>query len=130
MITIPNLTDRKKFIYTKGIHILLDIWNSDKIHEKDFLIAMLKEAAVQGGCKVLQKASFDFGSMSGITGFIMLAESHIAIHTWPEDNFIAIDIYMCGQNCSLEVTRNFILEHLKPEHFEEKVVIRDRAVKT
>jgi S-adenosylmethionine decarboxylase len=38
-----------------------------------------------------------FGSEAGVTGVVLLAESHISIHTWPEFGFAAVDIFMCGQ---------------------------------
>jgi len=38
----------------------------------------------------------NFGEGSGVTGVVLLAESHISIHTWPELKYAAVDIFMCG----------------------------------
>lgn len=53
-------------------------------------------AAEAGGASVLQAHFHPFGSGKGVTGVVLLAESHITVHTWPEHDYAAFDVFMCG----------------------------------
>jgi len=53
-------------------------------------------AAEAGGASVLQAHFHPFGAGRGITGVVLLAESHITVHTWPEYDYAAFDVFMCG----------------------------------
>ena len=64
-------------------------------HELEIL---LNKAAMAAGATVLGANFHDFGDGMGNTGVLMLAESHISIHTWPECNYAAIDIFVCYEN--------------------------------
>ena len=57
---------------------------------------LLRDAAKAAGAQVLHSHFHGFGDGLGVTGVVLLAESHISIHTWPEDGFAAADIFMCG----------------------------------
>jgi S-adenosylmethionine decarboxylase len=56
----------------------------------------LRQAALAAGARILHGHFHTFGAGGGVTGVLLLAESHISIHTWPEDGFAALDIFMCG----------------------------------
>jgi S-adenosylmethionine decarboxylase len=58
----------------------------------------LRTAAGVCGATVLGVQLHSFGKHAGVTGVAMLAESHISIHTWPELDYIALDIFMCGNS--------------------------------
>ena len=58
--------------------------------------ALLRAAALDAGAQVLHSHFHAFGAGQGVTGVVLLAESHISIHTWPECGFAAVDIFMCG----------------------------------
>lgn len=57
---------------------------------------MQVEAALAAGARILHSHFHTFGPGMGVTGVLLLAESHISIHTWPEVGFAAADIFMCG----------------------------------
>ena len=57
------------------------------------------------------------GQPGGVTGTVLLAESHLAIHTWPERDFAAIDIFMCGSCDPYEAVKT-LKEALKPEYVQ------------
>jgi len=82
-----------------GQHIIADLWGSTpESHTDDkFIERVLTAAAKDAGAVVLFSHFHTFGEGQGITGVLVLAESHISIHTWPEESFIAIDIFMCGK---------------------------------
>jgi S-adenosylmethionine decarboxylase len=58
--------------------------------------ALLREGALAAGARILHSHFHSFGEAMGVTGVVLLAESHISIHTWPEYGFAAADIFMCG----------------------------------
>lgn len=67
--------------------------------------SLLLEAALQCGATVLHEKFHRF-SPQGITGYLLLAESHISIHTWPEYDYAAVDIFTCGKMRSRQALRS------------------------
>jgi len=57
----------------------------------------LKEAALAGGATILNSDLHHFEPNGGVSGVVILAESHITIHTWPETGYAALDVFMCGE---------------------------------
>lgn len=82
----------------QGKHVLIDLYEASHLTDIDYIASALREAAALCGATVLDVHLHSFGHNQGITGVAILAESHISIHTWPECQFAAIDIFMCG-NC-------------------------------
>ena len=56
----------------------------------------LREAAISANATAINLPLNQYSENGGISGILVLAESHIIIHTWPERSFAAIDIFMCG----------------------------------
>jgi S-adenosylmethionine decarboxylase len=81
-----------------GWHLLADLHGvpADRLRDGAALESLLRRAAVQAGARVLASRFHAFGPGCGITGLVLLAESHISIHTWPECGVAAADIFMCG----------------------------------
>lgn len=79
-----------------GGHLLLDLWGASNLTDPETIEAALQEAAVAAGATILHSHLHQFGEGGGVSGVIVLAESHISIHTWPERDFAAVDIFMCG----------------------------------
>lgn len=84
--------------FASGKHLLLDMFdaNVNRLTDSEFIEKSLKEAAKICGATVLNSQFHHFGENQGITGVVLLAESHISIHTWPENQFAAVDLFMCG----------------------------------
>ena len=59
--------------------------------------ALLKQAALAAGATIVYSHLHGFGVGQGVTGVVLLAESHISVHTWPELGYAALDIFMCGR---------------------------------
>ena len=57
----------------------------------------LLDGARKAGATILHSYMHPFGEGMGVSGVVVLAESHISIHTWPERNYAAIDLFMCGK---------------------------------
>jgi S-adenosylmethionine decarboxylase len=81
-----------------GIHVLADLSGIDaeKLCSCEALERLLRAAAEAAQARVLHSHFHGFGEGQGVTGVVLLAESHISIHTWPECGFAAADIFMCG----------------------------------
>lgn len=83
----------------RGKHLLADFYGVQAVHLQDCtaLENLLREAANAANAHILFSHLHSFGPGQGITGVLLLAESHISIHTWPECRYAALDIFMCGQ---------------------------------
>jgi S-adenosylmethionine decarboxylase len=81
-----------------GTHILADFFGVDAglLRDGPRLDAVLRRAAQGAGAHPLSSHFHSFGDRDGVTGVVLLAESHLSIHTWPEFEFAALDIFMCG----------------------------------
>jgi S-adenosylmethionine decarboxylase len=81
-----------------GIHLLADFHGVDAalLVSCGDIDALLRAGAEAAGATILHSHFHSFGPQQGVTGVLLLAESHISIHTWPECGFAAADIFMCG----------------------------------
>lgn len=81
-----------------GTHLLADLYGvvPSLLTDCEAIDALLRAGAVQAGARILHSHFHSFGPQQGVTGVLLLAESHISIHTWPEFGFAAADIFMCG----------------------------------
>ena len=77
-------------------------------------------------CTLLHIYLHHFGEEQGVSGVAVLAESHISVHTWPERNFAAFDIFMCG-SCDPEAALPVLRKYFLPE--DVKVEIQKRGVR-
>jgi len=88
----------------KGLHIIADLYNcakSDFLVSSDKLRDLCVKACTDSGLTVLGQHFYQFDGVNGTqdggsTGAVVLAESHLAIHTWPEFGFVTIDVYVCN----------------------------------
>ncbi len=103
--------------YTPGKHLLIDLYQATHLSDKTVIEKALLAAADACDATVLQKNFHSFGEEQGITGMLLLAESHISIHTWPESHFAAVDIFMCG-NCDPTLAIAPIKKHLCPKSID------------
>ncbi len=79
-----------------GRHLIVEFSGASRLTDAASISDALCRAAVAAGAAVLETRMHDFGTHHGVTGVVLLAESHISIHTWPEHGYAAIDIFMCG----------------------------------
>lgn len=80
-----------------GTHLLIDIWDAKNLEDPVFIEKSLVKAALDARATVLHAHFHSFGPGQGVSGVLVLAESHISIHTWPDRKFASIDIFMCGK---------------------------------
>ena len=79
-----------------GTHLLVDLWGARNLRDPHCIDRALRDAAEAAKATILHTHFHHFGPDGGVSGVVVLAESHISIHTWPERDFAAIDIFMCG----------------------------------
>ncbi len=79
-----------------GTHLIIDLWDATNLADPEHIDAVLREAAIATGATILHGHFHHFGPNSGVSGVLVLAESHVSIHTWPERDYAALDIFVCG----------------------------------
>ena len=79
-----------------GRHLLIDIWGAEHLTDIDYIEQALRHAADAASATVLSVHLHQFSDSGGVSGVAILAESHISIHTWPERDYAALDVFMCG----------------------------------
>lgn len=109
-----------------GTHILIDHFGGKDLTEPDQIKRALQNAALAAGATILSGSFHKFGGHGGVTGVLLLAESHISIHTWPEKSYAAIDIFMCG-DARPELAACSLKTSLGPERVEITQIRRGLA---
>ena len=107
-------------------HLLLELYRCDceKLNDESFLRCTLNRAAKLANATVLNLISNKF-EPQGVTSIALLAESHISIHTWPECNYSAIDIFTCGQNMMPEIASQYLIESLIAQEYSLRIIQRN-----
>ena len=102
---------------TIGYHYVIEASGCDPeiLTDANALKKILLEAAKVGGMDVRSTYFYKF-TPQGVSGMVIVSESHISIHTWPEKGYAAIDVYTCDTNSKPEKTVNYILEKIKAEY--------------
>ena len=109
-----------------GNHILLELYgcNREKLNDELYLRCQLNSAAKLAEASVLNIVSNKF-EPCGVTAIALLAESHLSIHTWPESQYSAIDIFTCGRNMKPKLASQFLIECLEASNYLLKTIARD-----
>ena len=104
--------------------LLVDLYGCEAdLDDEGFLLDTLEKASDAVGSTVLQRITQRFSPV-GVTAILILAETHISIHTWPEHGYAAVDIFVCGEGKDPEVAWEVVREALGPESFETKEITR------
>jgi len=108
-----------------GIHLILELYNcrDDIIRDNDLLSEGLVRAVREAGATIVESVFHEF-SPGGLSGVVVIAESHVTIHTWPEHRYAAIDAFTCGDpNLPNRIERNLI-DFLAAEQFNSTYLDR------
>lgn len=108
-----------------GVQYLADFadCNRRKLNDLEFLHGVLHKAALRAGATIVQEVFHQFNP-HGLSGVIVIAESHLAIHTWPERGVAAIDLFTCDPDLKAEAAITYISESLEAQTTETKKVPR------
>ena len=96
-----------------GNHLLVELYECDslKLNDQNLLEKILREAVHISGATAL-KSSFHQFAPQGVSGVIVIAESHFTIHTWPEYGYAALDIFTCGYSINNQKALDYIEKEL------------------
>jgi len=96
-----------------GKHLLLELkdCNKEVLNDVGFLRNSLMAAASEAGATVLGE-SFHHFNPQGVSGVVIIAESHLLIHTWPEYGYAAADIFTCGDSVQPEKAAQILIGKL------------------
>jgi S-adenosylmethionine decarboxylase len=81
-----------------GRHVLMELFGCDheKLKNRALVESVLREAAVKAKATVVSENFYNFDAQ-GVSGVLLIKESHITVHTWPEYGYVAIDLFTCGK---------------------------------
>lgn len=106
-----------------GNHLIVDLWNVEHHNDPKLITENFVSACEDAGATVLFSHCHPFGENAGTTGIIVLAESHLSWHHYPEVNMISIDIFMCGSaNPNKAMSR--IEQFWSPSYMDLKLIKR------
>ena len=108
-----------------GKHILAEYYGCDKniLNSVDSIEKIMTESAETANVTIVEKCFHKF-SPYGVSGVIVITESHLAIHTWPEYNYAAVDFFTCNKNCDTELALEKLQLLLKAEKYTSKLIKR------
>ena len=87
-----------------GRQIMVELYDCDPalLNDVEFVRCEMEQAAVQCGATVVENVIHQFNP-HGISGVVLIAESHLTIHTWPEYGYAALDLFTCGEEIDPEI---------------------------
>ena len=109
-----------------GVHLIVDLYEAKHLDDIDLIDEALRKCVAAAGATLLHIHLHHFEPNGGVSGVAVLAESHISIHTWPEVNYAAIDIFMCG-NAKPDACIPVLREAFEPASVEVGENLRGRG---
>lgn len=110
MITSPQVKPEELQVGSYlGRHVLAEFFDCDPniLNNVELVEKFMTEAAVECGATVVEKC-FHMFNPHGVSGVVIISESHLAIHTWPELGYAAVDLFTCGESCDPKVAYEFL----------------------
>ena len=80
-----------------------------------FLRDTLLAASLAAGATIVDESFHTFPPYDGVSGVIIILESHVSIHTWPEHGYAAVDIFTCGTSVEPEKAVDLLVQELQPQ---------------
>ena len=108
-----------------GIHCILEICGcpAKRLNDDAFVRDAIAEASKQGMSTLLKIDSHKFDPQ-GVTVFAILAESHISIHTWPENGYAAVDVFTCGETAQPRLACEYLVKAFDAQNYTLKEIPR------
>ena len=109
-----------------GKHCILELYgcHSGKLNDEAFVRTIINIASRNAGANLLNLITHRF-EPQGVTGLALLAESHISIHTWPENGYAAVDVFTCGDHTMPERACEILCNELLAKRFSLKSFHRE-----
>jgi S-adenosylmethionine decarboxylase len=109
-----------------GAHLIVDLYEAEHLDDQAYIEDALRRAVDASRATLLHIHLHHF-EPNGVSGVAVLAESHISIHTWPENGYAALDIFMCG-NADPDACIPVLREAFKPKNIVVSELLRGRNV--
>ena len=99
-----------------GRHLLVEMWdcNREILNDAEKITQLMCDAANDAGATVVKSICHEFNP-PGITAVAILSESHISVHTWPVEGYVAVDIFTCGTVADPLLAIKVLLEGFEPK---------------
>lgn len=113
-----------------GKHIILELYDcpANLLSEPAEIQRILEAAALVMGATIVESRFHHFSPL-GVSGVVIIMESHLTIHTWPEYGYAAVDIFTCGV-LDIEAGVEWLSQELKAERVEKEMIERGRDLIT
>lgn len=97
---------------TMGRHVISELWGCDfeKLNDMEQIEQIFADAALKSGAEIREVAFHKFAPQ-GVSGVVIISESHLTIHSFPEHGYASIDVYTCG-DMDPNIAANYIAEAL------------------
>jgi S-adenosylmethionine decarboxylase len=108
-----------------GRHVLAELYGCEPgmLDNVERVRDMMVAAALAAGAEVREVAFHKF-SPQGVSGVVVISESHLAVHTWPELGYAAVDVFTCGDRVDPWDACNHIVEGFKADHYTASEIKR------
>lgn len=106
-----------------GTHLLIELTGCNYLNDESVIEYAMIQAAISSGATILSKHFHKF-QPQGVSGAIIIAESHLTIHTWPEYGYASIDVYTCGDTCKPYDAAETLSKLLEADRMEIREYIR------
>jgi S-adenosylmethionine decarboxylase len=103
-----------ELIDTLGRHLIAELWGCDteKLNDEKFIERVMVNAALESGADV-REAVFHKFQPQGVSGVVVISESHLTIHSFPEHGYASIDVYTCGDLINPRTASDYITKELE-----------------
>ncbi|MFC4618244.1 adenosylmethionine decarboxylase [Camelliibacillus cellulosilyticus] len=110
---------------TIGRHVISELWECDpqKLNNVDFIEKVFVEAALECGAEI-REVTFHKFAPQGVSGVVIISESHLTIHSFPEHGYASIDVYTCGDRIDPNIAADYIAKALDAKVTENVEVPR------
>ena len=112
-----------------GLHLLVELYGCDKyiLNDVKRIESIMVDSANKVYATILQVGFHQFDPQ-GVSGVVLIAESHFTIHTWPELGYAAVDIFTCGHKIDPKEASVYIGKELKALKIENKEIKRGKKI--
>jgi S-adenosylmethionine decarboxylase len=109
-----------------GAHLIIDLYGAKKLDDMELIERALRDCVEAAGATLLHIHLHHFEPNGGISGVAVLAESHISIHSWPENGYAALDVFMCG-NANPDACVPVLRKAFKPKRIAVSEILRGQG---
>ncbi len=108
-----------------GRHVLAEFYGCPEeiLNDIQRIERTMVDAALEAGAEIREVAFHKF-SPQGVSGVVVISESHLAIHTWPELGYAAVDVFTCGDRVDPWVSANYLKEHFAAGRLSAQEITR------